>query len=451
MKKNILYALLFFGIFCSTKTTAQVQTTLNPGDMAFIGFSTSGNWDDYISLVTFTDLYVGTVFYYSDNPYKNGTFCTSTLEHCIQFTVTGYIIAGTIISYDDGGSDCPSVGAVTLSNTTSNCGAITAICSATNTAGTNAGLNSKGDNAFIFQGGYASPSFVCAIKNGGKWKNTNTASCTDQDNTELPITLTDGVNALWIGSGSCRGLNYTCPAVTQSVAAFQASIYTGTPSTGSYTNWTCTTGSSGIQLPNAISTCSFTLATAPSCVLPVDLYEFTAQTKTNGVQLKWTTVSETNNDYFTVEKSVDGISFKELTKAKGAGNSEVTLYYSTYDKTPLNGVAYYRLKQTDFNGNYRYFKTIEVTYNSQTEEQINLYPNPVTELTKVSFNANDINTSTINVANYLGNVVYSKAVETQKGLNKIELQLMDIPSGIYFLKISGNQILNNNIVKLIRQ
>src|ERR1700748_1728816 len=159
MKKSILYLFLFFGLFYSTKNRA--QTTLNLGDMAFIGFSTSGNWDDYITLVTFTDLYAGTVFYYSDNPYKSGAFCTNSLEHCIQFTVTGYIIAGTIISYDDGGSDCPSVGAITLSNTTSNCGAITAACSATGTAGTNAGLNSKGDNGFIFQGSYASPSFIC--------------------------------------------------------------------------------------------------------------------------------------------------------------------------------------------------------------------------------------------------------------------------------------------------
>jgi len=84
--------------------------------------------------------------------------------------------------------------------------------------------------------------------------------------------------------------------------------------------------------------------------LPIELLNFNAVYNGKDVDLMWTTASEINNDYFTVQRSPDGFSFYDLQNVKGEGNSATTKQYSAKDKHPLNGLSYYQLKQTDFDG-----------------------------------------------------------------------------------------------------
>ncbi len=72
------------------------------------------------------------------------------------------------------------------------------------------------------------------------------------------------------------------------------------------------------------------------------------------VDLFWITESENNNDYFDVERSIDGIDFKKIGTVKGAGNTDHQTQYFTMDEDPFTGVNYYRLKQVDFNGEFEY-------------------------------------------------------------------------------------------------
>jgi hypothetical protein len=94
-------------------------------------------------------------------------------------------------------------------------------------------------------------------------------------------------------------------------------------------------------------------------ILPIELTKFEAikQSESSNI-LKWTTATETNNDYFLVERSLDAINFVEVEKVKGAGNSMETLNYKLVDKKPYNGINYYRLKQVDFNGQFKYSNTV---------------------------------------------------------------------------------------------
>jgi Secretion system C-terminal sorting domain len=109
--------------------------------------------------------------------------------------------------------------------------------------------------------------------------------------------------------------------------------------------------------------------------LPIELLEFTASLNNNQeVDLKWTTASEINNDYFTLERSVDGLFFESIAVVDGAGNSSGILNYKSVDKNPYEGVSFYRLKQTDFNGDYSY-SSIE-TIKIETKSTISIYPNP---------------------------------------------------------------------------
>lgn len=90
--------------------------------------------------------------------------------------------------------------------------------------------------------------------------------------------------------------------------------------------------------------------------LPINLESFSAEKKNNDVFLKWVTLSEQNNDYFSLEKSHDGKQWVEIATVLGAGFSDEKISYSFIEKnSSLELDAYYRLTQVDFNGEYQIF------------------------------------------------------------------------------------------------
>jgi hypothetical protein len=96
--------------------------------------------------------------------------------------------------------------------------------------------------------------------------------------------------------------------------------------------------------------------------LPIELLSFTPSIKPDRVELNWTTGSEINNDYFTLERSRDLYGWEVLGFVEGAGNSSVPLDYGFTDFRPLDGLGYYRLKQTDFDGKFKYYGPIAAHY-----------------------------------------------------------------------------------------
>ena len=93
-------------------------------------------------------------------------------------------------------------------------------------------------------------------------------------------------------------------------------------------------------------------------VLPVEWLYLEGRYARNIVHLNWATASETNNDYFTVQKSPDGEGFSGIATVDGAGNSTTIREYTCSDYSPAQGINYYRIKQTDFNGQYDFSGTI---------------------------------------------------------------------------------------------
>jgi hypothetical protein len=94
----------------------------------------------------------------------------------------------------------------------------------------------------------------------------------------------------------------------------------------------------------------FAIAKANAGPLPIDLLHFSATPKEGNVILDWTTASEINNDYFSIERSTDAIHFNEIARVNGAANSNQLISYQSVDEKPLKGLSYYRLRQTDFDG-----------------------------------------------------------------------------------------------------
>lgn len=110
--------------------------------------------------------------------------------------------------------------------------------------------------------------------------------------------------------------------------------------------------------------------------LPIDLVSFTGKKDGNNNALKWTTASELNNDFFTVEKTLGGEIFEIIGTENGAGNSNQYVDYSLVDYNVREVINYYRLKQTDFDGKYDFSEIIAIDNRvNTTSKEISLITN----------------------------------------------------------------------------
>jgi autotransporter-associated beta strand protein len=113
--------------------------------------------------------------------------------------------------------------------------------------------------------------------------------------------------------------------------------------------------------------------------LPIELLSFTAIFNGKEVDLKWVTATEINNDFFTIERSKDGVNFQEVAIVPSKslnGNSTISISYFFQDHLNMSGEYYYRLKQSDFDGKFSYSKVVAVKIKSNSLLEFNLFPNP---------------------------------------------------------------------------
>jgi hypothetical protein len=123
----------------------------------------------------------------------------------------------------------------------------------------------------------------------------------------------------------------------------------------------------------------FTLANPPGGgnPLPIQMSAFSALLQNKKVNVNWTTQTEVNNDFFTVERSADNVAFTPIGTVDGSGNSNEIRNYQFVDNQPLKGVSYYRITQTDFDGHVS--KTNSVVVNNKMGMSFSIYPNPATD------------------------------------------------------------------------
>lgn len=177
-------------------------------------------------------------------------------------------------------------------------------------------------------------------------------------------------------------------------------------------------------------------------VLPVSLISFEIENKgKNQIDLKWVTASEENNAYFTVEHSLDGIAWDSVSSVKGAGNTKELTSYSITDYRATNGLNYYRLKQTDFNGDFQYSPIRLVKLNNLEEiSSISISPNPA--LDNISIKGSPSDLTKVEIFNAQG--VSVKVLENKENTaSSISLDISTLQNGVYFVKSM------NNIQKLV--
>lgn len=168
-------------------------------------------------------------------------------------------------------------------------------------------------------------------------------------------------------------------------------------------------------------------------VLPIGLLNFSATPDNTQVDLQWTTATETNNSYFTVERSADGSTFDSIARVGTEapdGNSDMPLNYSTVDDHPDMGLSYYRLKQTDLNGNSTYSKVVAVNF--ANKQNLTVYPNPSKGnlyITGIDRNATGVMTQWYDMS---GKLLAAATVPVQGGVASLSV---NFNNGMYLLKL----------------
>ena len=182
--------------------------------------------------------------------------------------------------------------------------------------------------------------------------------------------------------------------------------------------------------------------------LPIELLNFSANNRQTYIDLNWKTKTETNNDYFTVEKSKDALEFIELTKVKGAGTSSQELNYSTQDLSPFEGTNYYRLKQTDYNGQYKYSSIVAIDLNSDSQFAIlNTFSASSESGLEVTYTCSAKDDVVFDLFDLMGQKVFSIHPTSHSSSNKLVIPTNIYPKGIYLLNFSnGEKTISKKIV-----
>lgn len=161
-------------------------------------------------------------------------------------------------------------------------------------------------------------------------------------------------------------------------------------------------------------------------ILPIELLYFDAELVNKEIMIRWSTASETNNDYFTVQRSIHGTDWSDVGTEKGAGNSSMILNYVLVDESPNNGINYYRLKQTDYDGKYSYSDIVAITF--KNNPGIALFPNPASEF--IFLRGIDKEDYMVKLYTTLGEVVFA-----ERNTSVIDIKSME--KGMYLLVITA--------------
>jgi len=181
--------------------------------------------------------------------------------------------------------------------------------------------------------------------------------------------------------------------------------------------------------------------------LPVELLLFSARQAEKSVQLKWTTSSELNNDYFDVETSTNGEDFLKIGSALGNGTTNIEMNYSYLHQSPKTGINYYRLRQVDYDGQFEYSPTILHYYQiGENANLVQVYPNPVAGVLHLETSKVDQLQLQLILMDMTGKVILKKKIVGS--YNTSSMDLSKLHRGQYFLKIVGSDFINfHKIVK----
>lgn len=185
--------------------------------------------------------------------------------------------------------------------------------------------------------------------------------------------------------------------------------------------------------------------TITKSLLPIELIDFEAVRVENHVDLTWETASESNTSFFDIQKSSDGITFKNIGKVNAAGQSTSLLKYQFTDYEPLNNIIYYRLQAVDNDGK-KQLSPIKVV-NRIDKMHYEIYPSPVSDLLTVSLSSQYAEDIEIFLFDLQGKLL--KTILKSKVNDLFEqIDMTHFAPGNYILKVQmGDNVIEKQITK----
>ncbi|TAH42641.1 MAG: T9SS type A sorting domain-containing protein [Bacteroidetes bacterium] len=201
---------------------------------------------------------------------------------------------------------------------------------------------------------------------------------------------------------------------------------------------------------NAATSGFFNFATVQfGTALPIELISFDAKNVEGGNLCSWVTASETNNDYFILERSFDGENFSKVAQINGfgAGTTTETREYSYTDTEPCDGVVYYRLQQVDIDGANSYSDIVALNC-LKSKEALSVFPNPARAVINYSFYEEEEGVINVQILDVYGKLVSWERNSTQRGANNMQSNVENLAPGVYYLKL--DRMDKNSNVRQIR-
>ena len=178
---------------------------------------------------------------------------------------------------------------------------------------------------------------------------------------------------------------------------------------------------------------------------PIELLSFTAKNDNGNVLINWATATEIDNDFFEIERSTDAENFEVIANVPGAGYSNEVLNYSIQDNDALEGTVYYRLKQTDFNGEFTYSYVLPVQIGVKNELQISNIINTDNSISFI-YNNNQGGNTLVELYDMSGRVVKSQQVSGDAS-QKVRMNMRGMSRGIYVLHLTlDNQMITKKVI-----
>ncbi len=188
-----------------------------------------------------------------------------------------------------------------------------------------------------------------------------------------------------------------------------------------------------------------TVGGQPCGPFPTELLNFNGYNAGTVNFLYWITATETNSDYFAVEKSTDNFLFEELGKVQAAGNSITLRNYNFTDYKP-NNINYYRLRMVDLNGGMQYSNVVEIRL-AETPISATVFPNPFADEIQVQVSGL-IGNVKFRLYNDIGQEVYSAKWNADGGVIFQTIDLSALAKGVYMYRIlDSTNIIDGKIVK----
>lgn len=230
----------------------------------------------------------------------------------------------------------------------------------------------------------------------------------------------------WSAAWLLNNANYgSAPAVTAGVGSVTAN---GVPIGAAYTPW---------------------VLSSLSAPLPIELTDLSVVCTNDDAVMNWTTASELDNNYFTVERSDDGMNFIEVGRVDGAGTSSQLHHYEFIDHSaPAFGNSYYRLRQTDYNGTSTVSHVVLYSSCNTTGTAFNVFSTDGSSL-NLSLTNESASSYVIQILDASGRLILEKQIIAEEGQNSYIIPEVFVSNGIYFVNlVSGTGEVNTRKIFL---